>query len=300
MYQQINSNKRKTIGLMAGFVVFMTIFGWVLARATNSNGLVAAIAIFAVVYALFGYYASASVALAIAGAKPVDKADAPELYRVVENLAITAGIPTPKIYVVADSSPNAFATGRDPEHAVVAVTSGLLEIMDKSELEGVISHELSHVGNYDTRLMAIVVVLVGVITLASNFFLRFTFWGGNRRRNSDSGDGQLQLIFLVVGIVMSIVAPIAATVIQLAISRNREYLADASGALLTRYPEGLANALRKLDRVNQPLQHANTATAHLYITNPLKQAKGGLAKLFDTHPPIEDRINRLLTMDTQP
>ncbi len=298
MYQQIDSNKRRTALLMLGFVGFITLFGWILARAAHSSGLVIGLAVFATIYAVVGYYASAAITLAIAGAKPIAKADAPELYNVVENLAITGGLPMPKIYLVSDPSPNAFATGRDPKHAVVAVTSGLLAIMTKTELEGVIGHELSHVGNFDIRLMAVVVVLVGILTVVSNFFLRFTFWGGGDGDNdsNDSNSG----IFLVIGIIMAIVAPIAATIIQLAISRNREYLADASGVLLTRYPEGLASALSKIQNAAQPLQHANTATAHLYIANPLKGASGKIARLFDTHPPIAERIKRLEVMEIKP
>lgn len=299
MYQQISSNKQRTILLMLAFVVFLGLFGLVLSSVTRNSSFVIGISIFAIVYALIGYYASARVSLAIAGAKPVEKADAPELYRAVENLTIAAGLPMPKVYIIDDPSPNAFATGRDPRHAVVAATSGLLDMMDKTELEGVISHELSHVGNYDTRLMAVVVVLVGVLTIISHFFLRFTFFGGGRRDNNNGGD-DMGPILLFVGIVMAVLAPIAATIIQLAISRNREYLADASGALLTRYPEGLASALRKIEATNQPLAHANTATAHLYIADPLKQAGGKLAGLFNTHPPIEDRINRLMAMEGQP
>lgn len=297
MYQQVDSNKRRTIGLMLGFVAFLALFGWVLSRATGNPGFVIGLSGFATIYALISYYASAAITLAIAGAKPVEKSDAPELYRVVENLTIAAGLPMPKIYIIDDPSPNAFATGRDPQHAVVAVTTGLLDMMTKTELEGVIGHELSHVGNYDIRLMAVVVVLVGIITIMSNFFLRFTFWGGGRRRDNNSGNDQLGIILFVIGIIMAILAPIAATIIQLAISRNREYLADASGALLTRYPEGLASALRKIEQANRPLEHANTATAHLYIANPIKEAGGKLARLFDTHPPIEDRIQRLMTME---
>jgi len=296
MYQQIDSNKRRTLLIMGFFIVFVGLFGWVLSQATGNSALVIFFAIFGIGYALIGYYASAKITLAIAGAKPIEKQDAPDLYRVVENLSIAGGLPMPQIYITPDQSPNAFATGRDPQHAVVCVTSGLLQIMDNNELEGVIGHELSHVGNYDIRLMAIVVVLVGVITVMSNFFLRFTFFGG-RGRNNNNGDGELGVIFLVIGIVMAILAPIAATLIQLAVSRNREYLADASGALLTRYPEGLASALRKIQNVNLPLQHANTATAHLYIANPLKQAGGAFTKLFDTHPPIDERISRLENME---
>lgn len=297
MYQQIDSNKRRTVLLMLGFVGFIILFGWVLSQATGNTSFVVGLTIFAVIYALVGYFASAAITLAIAGAKPITKTDAPEFYRVVENLSIAGGLPMPKLYIVNDPAPNAFATGRDPRHASVAVTLGLLEIMDKTELEGVIGHELSHVGNFDIRLMAIVVVLVGVLTVVSSFFLRFSFWGGGDRDNDSSNEGNLGAVFMIIGVIMAILAPIAATIIQLAISRNREYLADASSALLTRYPEGLARALAKIEQANLPLQHANTATAHLYIASPLKGAGGKLMRLFDTHPPIEERIRRLTSME---
>jgi heat shock protein HtpX len=303
MYQQIASNKRKTILLIGGFIIFLTLLGWVLSLATDNAGYVVAIGIFAVTYAFVGYYASARIALALSGAKPVEKADAPELYRVVENLSIAGGLPMPQVYIIDDSAPNAFATGRDPQHAIVVATSGLLDMMDKNELEGVIAHELSHVGNYDIRLMAVVMVLVTIISVISNFFLRMTFWGGGRRRGNSDND-QLGAIFMVIGIVAAIVAPIIATILQLAVSRRREYLADASGALLTRYPEGLASALEKIERANEPMHHSNTATAHLFFADPLRAAAGStgswIAGLFSTHPPIEDRIAKLQGMEIKP
>jgi len=211
-----------------------------------------------------------------------------QLHRLVENLSITAGIPKPKIFLIDDSAPNAFATGRDPKHAAIAVTSGLLEKLNKNELEGVLAHELSHIGNYDIRLMTIVVVLYGIIALVSDFFLRSLWFRGRDR------DSQGQAIFMLIGIVLAILAPIAALLIQLAISRKREYLADASGALLTRYPEGLASALEKISRDHEPLEVANRATAHLYITNPFKGQS--ITTLFSTHPPAEDRIKKLEEM----
>ncbi len=295
MYQQIDSNKRRTIALMFGFVAFMAVFGWILSRALSSPGLVITLVIFATAYAIFSYYASAAITLAISGAKPIVKSDAPELYRIVENLAIAGGLPMPRVYIMNDPAPNAFATGRDPKHSVVAVTTGLLEIMDKTEVEGVIAHELSHVGNYDIRLMTVVVVLVGVLSLVSNLFVRFSIFGGGD--DGESNNNQGNTIFFILGIIMAILAPIAASIIQLAISRNREYLADASGVLLTRYPEGLASALTKIGQSKRPLSHANTATAHLYISNPFKQAGSKLLRLFDTHPPLEDRIKRLRGME---
>ncbi len=299
MYRQIAANKRKTILLMAGFVVFVALIGWVFSLALGNRSFVVGFSIFAVVYALISYYASAAITLALNKAKPIEKKDAPELYRIVENLAIAGGLPVPKIYIINDPAPNAFATGRDPEHAVVAVTTGLLEMMDEAELEGVIAHELSHVGNYDIRLMAVVVVLVTVVSLLSHFFLRWGFWGDD----DDNGGGQAKAIFMVIGIVTAILAPIAATIVQLAISRRREYLADASGALLTRFPEGLERALTKIQNSQVKSTSANTATAHLYFANPFK-GKGagiasGIANMFSTHPPIADRIAKLKAMEDQ-
>lgn len=296
MYSQIAENKRKTIYLLIGFVFFIALLGWVIANATGNPGYMTFLIIFAVSYALIGYFASAKIALTLSKAKPVDKKDVPELYRIVENLAITAGMPTPKIYLVNDPSPNAFATGRDPNHAVVAVTSGLLEIMDKSELEGVIAHELSHVGNYDIRLMSIVVVLVSIVAIISDMFLRWSFFFGGDSDENNEGNG----VFAIIAIVAALLAPLIAMLVQLAISRKREYLADASGALLTRYPEGLASALEKIAQAGIPSKTASTATAHLYLTNPFKGKKNRQSRmigLFSTHPPIEDRINKLKEME---
>ena len=227
------------------------------------------------------------------GAKPVEKKDAPELYRIVENLCITAGLPMPKVYIVNDPAPNAFATGRDPKHAVVAVNSGLLEVLDKQELEGVLAHELSHVGNYDIRVMAIVLVLVTIVAFISDFFFRMMFWFGGDDNNSNGN-----IVFLLLGLAMAILAPIIASLLQLAVSRKREYLADASGALLTRYPEGLASALEKISKYSGEDPKGNTATAHMYFSNPLANRKRGswVAGLFSTHPPIEERIAKLREM----
>jgi heat shock protein HtpX len=299
VYSQIASNKRRSIGLVVGFVVFIGLFGYILSRALGSPGLFIFIFGFALIYALISYFASAKITLAMTGAKPVERADAPQLYRTVENLSIAAGLPMPKVYIIDDSSPNAFATGRDPKHAIVAATSGLLAIMEPDELEGVIAHEMSHVGNYDIRFMALVVVLVAVVAMLSDLFLRITFWSSF----GDDEEGGGNTLFIILGIVGAILAPLAAALIQLAVSRKREYLADASGALLTRYPEGLAKALAKLENDPRGLKQANSATASLYIANPLKGRKGkgeGLMKLFDTHPPIEDRIARLNKMEAQP
>jgi heat shock protein HtpX len=237
------------------------------------------------------------VALAISQAREVTKEDEPELYRTVENLCIGAGLPMPKVYVIEDGSPNAFATGRDPDHAAIAVTRGLLQKLDKLELEGVIAHELSHIGNYDTRMMTIVVVLVGLAALMADFALRLTFFGAGRRSsNRDRGGGAAVLIIYAIALVAVILTPIAAQLIRFAISRQREFLADASAALLTRYPEGLARALEKISADPDPLEVANKATAHLYINNPLHEHESFLNNLFSTHPPVEERIRLLRAM----
>lgn len=243
------------------------------------------------------YYYSDQMILGMSNAKQIKKSDNPELFRIVENLCIGAGIPMPKIYIIDDSAPNAFATGRDPNHSVVCVTTGILDKLDKVELEGVIAHELSHVQNYDIRLMSIVVILVGLVALLADFFMRSLWFGGGRRSRDDRG-GNAQGIFLLIGIVLAILSPLIATLIQLAVSRKREFLADASGALLTRYPEGLASALEKISKDKEPLEVANNATAHLYIINPFKDKISGswFANLFNTHPPIEERIKILRSM----
>lgn len=293
MYKEIDSNKRRTIFLIGLFLIFVVGLGYVLSWYFN-NPLILVIAVaIAIAQSWASYYYSDSITLAISGAKEAPRKEPfLPLHRLVENLSITAGLPKPKIYLIEDSAPNAFATGRDPKNASIAVTSGLMDKLDKNELEGVIAHELSHVGNYDIRLMTIVVVLVGVVALLSDFFLRWTWWGGGRKRDNDSG--QFGAIMMIVGIVLAILAPLFATLIQLAISRKREYLADATGALLTRYPEGLAAALSKIAQDKEPLEAANRATAHLYITNPFKGQN--VSNLFSTHPPIADRINRLRAM----
>ena len=293
MYTQIARNKRLSLVLVAAFVVVIGALGFVISEAFGRPTFIVPIFVASIIYAGISYFASAKIAVAMSGAKEIQKADAPELYRTVENLAIAGGLATPKIYIIDDPSPNAFATGRDPEHAIVAVTSGLLSMMDKTELEGVIAHELSHVRNYDIRFMAIVVALVAVVSLVSDLFLRLTFWGGL----GDEEENNNNQLFIILGIAGAILAPIVAALVQLAVSRQREYLADSSGALLTRYPDGLASALAKIGNYNKPMQHATSATAHLYIANPLKGRS--LAGLFDTHPPIEERIKRLEAMDGQ-
>jgi heat shock protein HtpX len=297
MYSQIASNKRRSIGLLVGFILIVSGLGWLFSKALGSNGIFVAMLVFAIVYGLISYFASGRITLALAGAQPISKADAPELYRVVENLSIAAGLPLPKVYIVNDPSPNAFATGRDPKHAIVAVHSGILPLLEKDELEGVLAHELSHVGNYDIRFMGIVVVLVSVIAVISDMFLRTNWFMGNDEEREGNQ------LFVIMGIIGAILAPIAAALVQLAISRRREYLADASGALLTRYPEGLARALEKISAGPAPDRHVSSAVASLYISSPFAGREGMLgsvARLFDTHPPISDRVAKLRQMESQP
>ncbi len=250
--------------------------------------------IFSVVMNISGYWFADKIALSVSRAVPIDpdgNSNDKELKRIVENLAITAGLPTPRIYIINDPAPNAFATGRDKNHAAIAVTSGLLGMMDRSELEGVLAHEMSHIGNRDILLSTVVVVLVGVVTIISDIFTRGMMFGGNRNRDDDRGGNPL----VIVGIIFILLSPIIATLIQLAISRRREFLADATGALITRYPEGLASALRKIGGYSRPMQHASDATAHLFISNPFGvRAVQGIHKLFMTHPPIEERIEALM------
>lgn len=295
MYTQVAANKRKSVALTLVFILLVSALGYVYSVAFDRPGAFIFVAVFAVLYALISYHFSAQIALGLAGAKPIAKQDAPELYRLVENLSIASGLPMPKVYIVNDPAPNAFATGRDPKHAVVAVTTGILQLLDKEELEGVLAHELSHVGNYDIRFMAVVMVMVTVVSLLSDFFFRISFFG------EDDEERGANPIALVVAIVAAVIAPLVATLLQLAVSRRREYLADASGALLTRYPEGLARALEKIGGVNRPLEHASTANAHMYFSNPLAGRKTGsfVMNLFSTHPPIEERVKRLRAMEGQ-
>lgn len=298
IYAQIASNKRNSLFLMLLFTLVITLLGWVAGEMTGmGTGLIFFAFMFAIFSAWIGYYNSDKMVLAISGARQVDLGVNRELYHLVENLCIATGLPIPKVYVIEDSAPNAFATGRDPEHAVICVTTGLLQKLDKREIEGVLAHELAHIQNFDIRFMMLVTVMVGVIALLSDMMLRWTLWGGRgRRRNNDNGGGQLQLIFLLAGLVLAILAPIIAALIKMAISRKREYLADASAALMTRYPEGLARALEKISSDTDPLEAANKATAHLYIDNPLKEHKSWLNNMFSTHPPAGERIKRLRAM----
>ena len=297
IYSNISQNIWKSWVIMILFVVFVTTVAYVIGKATGYGLSFTFLAFCMAIFSSIGsFFFSDQVVLATSGAKQIEKQDNPELFHIVENLAIGDGLPMPKVYIIDDPSPNAFATGRGPKHASVAVTTGILERLNKSELEGVLAHELSHVKNFDTRLMMIAAVLVGFVSLLANLFMQNLFWGGIRRR--DDEDNRAQAIFLVIGIIFAIIAPIVASLIQLAISRKREFLADASGALLTRYPEGLANALEKISSDPRPLHTANNATAHLFIVNPFKGKgfHGWLSGLFSTHPPIEERIKILRSM----
>lgn len=295
LYTQQSKNIRKTWLLMSVFFVIVISIGWVFSQVYGDSSFVVIAVIFSFFMNFFSYWYSDKIVLAMSGARPAKREENLELYKVIENLCITAGLKLPKIYIIDDPSPNAFATGRNQDHAAIAVTSGLLSALGKSEIEGVIAHELSHIGNRDILISTIVVVLVGFVALLSDFFIRFTVFGG-RGRNRERGDGRVQLLMMLIGVILAILAPIIAMLIQLAISRKREFLADASGALLTRYPEGLASALEKISQSPLPIKRLNKATAHLYIISPLKGKNGGthwLARLFMTHPPIEDRIRVL-------
>jgi len=295
LYSHISANKWKTWITMFLFIVFIATIAYVYDRATGSGFSFFGLALIFSGIASFGsYYYSDKMILAMSGAKQIKKSDSPQLFNTVENLCIGAGLPMPKIYIINDSAPNAFATGRDPKHAVICVTTGILEKLNKSELEGVLAHELSHIQNYDIRLMAVVSILVGVVALLADFFTRSLWFGDRKDRDGNS----IQGLFLIIGIVLAILSPIVATLIQLAVSRKREYLADASGSLLTRYPEGLASALEKISHDKEPLEAANNATAHLYIVNPFKgkNLSNWFAGLFNTHPPIEERIKILRSM----
>lgn len=295
MYSQIDSNKRKTWVLIALFTGVMLLIGFAFYQYTGEPVSVSLAAIIAIAMALFSYYSGDVVALRLSGAKPADPQRDAYVVRLVENLAITAGLPMPKVYLIDDQAINAFATGRDPQHASVAVTTGAIQQLENEELEGVLAHELSHVANYDIRLMTVVIVLVGLASLLSDWFVRMS-WGGRGSRSSRDSRGGAQGILVLIGLVFLVLAPIIAKLIQLAVSRRREFLADASGALLTRYPEGLARALEKIGTTNaQPMRHAHEATAHLYISSPFGAGRR-LSKLFSTHPPLPERIAALRQM----
>lgn len=289
MYSEITANKRKTWLIMAIFAVIIGLLGWIAGNAYNSPSILYLALIFGGVYALIQYFAAAKLALAMNGAHEISKRDNPRLYRVVENLSIATGMPMPKVYVMDDAAPNAFATGRDPQHAVVAATTGLIDIMDDTELEAVIAHEMGHVKNYDIRVMMIVFGLVSAIGIIADIMLRMMWF-------RDDDDGPSNPLFMILAIVAALLAPFVALLVQLAVSRRREYLADSTGAMTTRYPEGLARALEKIRDHGSSMKRQNTATAHLFFANPLKAKKGSFSALFSTHPPIEDRIARLRQM----
>lgn len=290
MYSNIAANKRKTVIIMAVFMAFVAGLVWLFKMYVGgSTGVFYGGLIGAAIYTLITYYAGSKMALAMNGAHEIKKRDNPRLWRMVENLAITDGMPMPRVYIIDDPAPNAFATGRDPRHAVVATTTGLLNIMNDTELEGVLAHEMGHVKNYDIRVSMVAFALTAVISLIADIMLRMTWFRDDNRSNNQ--------LTLVLGIVAAILAPLVATMIQLAISRQREYLADATGALTTRYPEGLASALEKIAQAGSTLRRQNSSTAHLFFANPLKG--GSLAGLFSTHPPIKERIVRLRSMGDQ-
>ncbi len=295
MYDQIANNKRKSFFLILFFLCLIFALAWLLGELTNlgPQGLILAI-IIAVALTFGSYYSSDKIVLAISKARPVTKKEYPHLYNVVEGLAIAAGLPKPRCYIIDDTAPNAFATGRNPKNSVVVVTTGLLQKLNRAELEGVIAHEMAHIKNYDILVMTLTVVMVGVVALLSDWILRTFLWGGRRRSSKDGGN--IGMIIVVVGLVLAIFSPLIAQLIRLAVSRKREFLADANGAFLTRYPPGLASALKKLDADREPLEAANKATAHLYIVNPLKEIKGNVNKLFSTHPPIKERVAALEKM----
>jgi heat shock protein HtpX len=295
VYDQITANKLRSTALIVVFVLLVALIGYVFGQATEWGylGLVAALAV-AFVMAWGSYWYSDKIVLSISRARPVDRDIEPYLVNTIEGLAIAAGLPVPKAYVIDDPAPNAFATGRNPEHGAVAVTTGLVQMMSRQELEGVIAHELSHIKNYDTLVQTLAAVLAGSVTLVSEWMLRSFWWGGGRRRSSENG--QFGAIMMVVAIVLALLAPVVAVLIQMAISRRREFLADASAALLTRYPPGLASALRKISADPHELRSANKATESLYIANPLKHRRRGMNALFNTHPPIEERVALLEAM----
>ncbi|HSX17740.1 MAG TPA: M48 family metalloprotease [Candidatus Saccharimonadales bacterium] len=288
MYEQISSNKRRTVILLFAFLALLWALAFLIGKASGQPDLLFVIGIFSLSYALFSYFAGSKMALAVNRAKEIQKKDDPRLWRTVENLSIPDGLPMPKVYIMDDPSPNAFATGRDPSHSAVCATTGLLQVMNDTELEGVIAHELGHVKNYDIRVNTLAFALVGIISLIADFFLRWSFFGG---RNDRENNNQL---LIVLALVAAILAPLAATLLQLAISRRREYLADATGALTTRYPEGLADALEEIEKTGSTLRRQNTSTAHMFFANPLKGHS--LLNLFSTHPPIEARIKALREM----
>ena len=296
MYDQISQNKRNSWLLVIVITAFLVLLGYMIGeywgRGYGYGGIVFAV-IIALISGLISYYGGAGMILAISRAKRIEKKDHPQLFNVIDELSIAAGVPVPAVYIIDDTAPNAFATGRDPEHASVAITTGLLQKLSRDELQGVMAHELSHVQNRDILFSMMVGIMVGSIVLISDFFVRSVIWGrGSRRKGSDKGSGPL----ILIGLVLAIIAPLFAKMLQLAVSRQREYLADASAALMTRYPEGLASALEKIAGDKEVLEVANRATQHLYIVNPIKPFEKRAKSLFSTHPPIEERVARLRDM----
>ncbi len=290
LYTQSDSNIRRTWAYLFFFAMIVIGTGWIISYFLQNNVILWVAVILAILLNVFSYWYSDKIVLAISKAKEVKKDEEPELYRLVENLSITAGLPMPRLYIMEERQPNAFATGRDPEHGVIVVTRGLMERLEKIELEAVIAHELAHIGNRDILLSTIVVVLVGMVVIMTDFFFRLAFFGGGRDR-----DGGSRIPMIVIALALAIIAPLMAQLMKMAISRRREYLADSSGALITRYPEGLASALEKIASDPSPMKKANDATAHLFIASPFrgKEKNSWLHKLFSTHPPVEERIAKL-------
>jgi len=296
LYTHIDSNKRKTWLLMTIFFIAVILIGWVFAQAMQEPGILYIAVVFSMISSFISYWWSDKIVLTMSSAHLLKMEENRELYRLVENLCITAGLPVPKIYIIDDTAPNAFATGRDPKHAAIALTTGIIQKLDKAELEGVIAHELSHIGNRDILVATVATIMVGIVVLLADWFMRWSIFG-HRRSNDNNNNGQIQLVITIAAIVLAILAPIFATLLQLAISRKREFLADADGAMLTRYPEGLASALEKIARDHEPLEAANRATAHLYFASPFKddagEKVGFFTKAFMTHPPVAERIAAL-------
>ena len=289
MYRNIAKNKRNTVFIIILFILIIGGLGLLAAYIYNDISIVIITLVVAIGYAVFQYFMASSQALSLSGARQITKEDNPRLYRIVENLSITTGTPMPKVYIINDPAPNAFATGRDPQHASVAATTGILELLDDSELEGVMAHEIGHVQNYDIRVSMIVFGLVVAVGFISDIFLRFAFFGGRGNNNNNGGGNP---VVLILGIVAMLIAPLVAAVVQAAISRQREYLADATGALTTRHPDALASALEKLGQYGRPMQKQNSTMAHMWIADPTKP--GLMDRLFSTHPPIAERVKRLI------
>jgi heat shock protein HtpX len=288
LYSAIAANKRNTVIIIAGFVLLLGGLSWFWGQSTGNGSSAIMIIVFVFGYALFQYYLAGSIAVAMSGAHQIQKSDNPRLWNTVENIAISQGRPMPNVYIIKDQAPNAFASGRDPKHAIVAATTGLLELMDDNELEGVMAHEMSHVKNYDIRVSTIVFGLVSAVGILADIALRMAFFGSHNR---DRNAGQLQAILMLVGVVGWIIAALIGPIVSAAVSRQREYLADATGAHMTRYPDGLASALEKLGQYGRPMRRANSAMAHMYINDPIKP--GLVERLFSTHPPIPKRVERL-------